>query len=99
MENLNRQFFDEYTKLDNLCRQMFNSEKGVTSYIEAMESTPAAKSRNVPEWGSDLKMLKQYTWQQVILNSIGNALKKLKMKIYLFHLILVKTLECMIPKN
>ena len=60
MENLNRQFFDEYTKLDNLCRQMFNSEKGVTSYIEAMESTPAAKSRNVPEWGSDLKMLKQY---------------------------------------
>lgn len=60
MENINREFFDEYTKLDNLCRQMFNSERGVSSYIEAMESTPSSKSRNVPEWGSDLKMLKQY---------------------------------------
>ena len=60
MKNYNRAFFDEYMKLDDLCRQMFNSSKGITQYIEAMESTSAAKSRNIPDWESDLKMLKQY---------------------------------------
>lgn len=60
MKNYNRAFFDEYTKLDDLCRQMFNSKVGVTQYIESMESTTAAKARNIPDWESDLKMLKQY---------------------------------------
>jgi hypothetical protein len=60
MEKLNREFFDKYTALDNLCKQMFNAEKGVSSYIEAMESTSSSKSRNIPDWNSDLKMLKQY---------------------------------------
>ena len=61
MESINRMFFDEYTKLDNLCRQMFASDNsGVTAYIEAMASTPYAKRCNIPDWDSDLKMLKQY---------------------------------------
>lgn len=60
MKNYNRAFFDEYTKLDDLCRQMFNSSKGITQYIESMESTSAAKTRNISDWDSDLKMLKQY---------------------------------------
>ena len=60
MKNYNRAFFDEYTKLDELCRQMFNSSKGITQYIESMESTSPAKARNIPDWESDLKMLKQY---------------------------------------
>lgn len=60
MKNYNRAFFDEYTKLDNLCRQMFNSSKGVTQYIESMESTSYKKRCNIPDWDSDLKMLKQY---------------------------------------
>lgn len=60
MENYNREFFDEYTRLDNVCRQMFNTEKGVTEYINSMESTAYAKSRGVPDWDSDLRMLKQY---------------------------------------
>lgn len=60
MKNYNRAFFDEYTKLDDLCRQMFNSSKGVTQYIESMESTPHKKRNNIPDWDSDLKMLKQY---------------------------------------
>lgn len=60
MKNYNRVFFDEYTKLDDLCRQMFNSSKGITQYIESMESTAYKKRCNIPDWESDLKMLKQY---------------------------------------
>ncbi len=60
MNNYNRAFFDEYTKLDNLCRQMFNSKVGVTQYIESMESTEFGKRSKIPDWDSDLKMLKQY---------------------------------------
>lgn len=60
MEKLNHQFYDEYTKLDELCRQMFNSDKGVTEYIEAMKNTPHSKAVKVKDWDSDLNMLKHY---------------------------------------
>ena len=60
MEKLNREFFDEYTKLDGLCKMMLNSPKGISGYIESMYNVPLNKSRLVKEWDSDLKMLKQY---------------------------------------
>ena len=60
MEKLNREFYDEYTRLDNLCRQMFNSDRGVSDYIEAMKNTPHSKAVKVKDWDSDLKMLKHY---------------------------------------
>lgn len=60
MEKLNREFFDEYTALDDICRLMLNSNKGVTGYIDRMVNTPRSKSQKVREWESDLKMLKQY---------------------------------------
>ena len=60
MEKLNREFYDEYTRLDNLCRQMFNSDRGVSDYIEAMKNTPHGKAVKVKDWDSDLKMLKHY---------------------------------------
>ncbi len=30
-------FIEEYKKLDNLCKDLFNSDKGVTEYINALE--------------------------------------------------------------
>ena len=57
MANINQQFLEEYKHLDKLCKEAFDSDKGVTSYIDYMKATPSEKSRKVSGWDSDLKML------------------------------------------
>ena len=57
MANLNQQFLEEYKHLDKLCKEAFDSDKGVTSYIDYMKAAPFEKSRKVSGWDSDLKML------------------------------------------
>lgn len=57
MEEQNRIFFDEYTRLDNLCRDLYRTDAGVTSYIENMKSTPWREAHNVRGWEDDLKQL------------------------------------------
>lgn len=54
-------FLESYKHLDNLCRDMFSSEKGVTTYIETMEHTSGGSYR-VNGWDSDYKNLKHYRW-------------------------------------
>ena len=57
MDNINIRFLEEYKRLDKLCRELYNADKGVTLYIEDMknESSPYKKDR--PEWQSSLKSL------------------------------------------
>jgi hypothetical protein len=62
MNNIEIAFFEEYKKLDNLCKDVLNSEKGVTDYIEEMERTPYQKSSLVPSWERDYKDLKHVRW-------------------------------------
>lgn len=57
MENTSYQFLEEYKKLDKLCREMYESDKGVTSYIDDMKATPNTKSDKVRGWSSDLRTL------------------------------------------
>ena len=40
MDNIEILFFEEYKKLDNLCKDLFKSDRGVSQYIEEMECTP-----------------------------------------------------------
>lgn len=58
MDNIEILFFEEYKKLDNLCKDLFKSDRGVSQYIEEMECTPFTKSRLVESWQDDYKMLK-----------------------------------------
>lgn len=69
MDNIEILFFEEYKKIDNLCKDLFKSDRGVSQYIEEMECTPFTKSRLVESWQDDYKMLKHVRW---IRNNIAH---------------------------
>ena len=50
-------FFDEYKSLDRLCKDILESENGVTEYIERMEKEERGKMI-VADWERDYKKLK-----------------------------------------
>ena len=54
-------FLKSYKRLDNLCKNLFSSEKGVTTYIESMErmTRPDFQPEN---FNSDYKELKHYRY-------------------------------------
>lgn len=62
MRELDNEFFEEYKRLDKLCREIFGSEKGVGEYINQMELIAAQGRRNVPAWDRDYKRLKRWRW-------------------------------------
>lgn len=62
MNYLNSEFFEEFKRLDNLCRGIYDGQSGklgVTFYIEEMESEYRAGVRLVPGWDSDYRSLKR----------------------------------------
>ncbi len=52
-------FLESYKRLDNLCKDLFRSEKGVSSYIDSMEQYGDIHNR-VQNWDYDYKQLKHY---------------------------------------
>ena len=60
-ENHILEFLDTYKKLDELCRQLFLSDKGVSQYIDEMSSEGYGKWR-VAGWERDYKRLKNIRW-------------------------------------
>jgi hypothetical protein len=60
MEEYNIEFFEEYTKLDRLCCDMYGCDKGITTYIQDMESNWQEGIKLVKEWRSVYKTLKKY---------------------------------------
>ncbi len=50
-------FFEEYKSLDNLCKDILESEKGVSEYIERMEKEERGRMI-VADWDRDYKRLK-----------------------------------------
>lgn len=54
-------FIESYKRLEKLCRELLDSDKGVSAYIDAMIKTPRGSYR-VPGWDDDLKRLKHYRW-------------------------------------
>lgn len=64
MSNLNREFYNEYTKLEKLCRELYQhlpkeELKGVTNYINDMKNTPYEKRSAITNWDSQLNALIQ----------------------------------------
>ena len=57
MSHSNEEFMEAFKHLDKICKEIFNSEKGVTSYIEAMEKMTNG-DRYVTNWDYVLKRLK-----------------------------------------
>lgn len=52
-------FLQEYKRLDNMLKDIYENEKGVTSYIDEMTALKKFVG-SVPGWNSDYTMLKKY---------------------------------------
>ncbi len=59
MSNLNYIFFEEFKHLEKLCREIYQSNSGVSDYINDMENVSAKDYRNIKDWERDLKQLKR----------------------------------------
>ncbi len=56
-------FMDSYKRLEKLCRDSLNDDRGVSAYIDEMLNTPRGASA-VDTWNADLKQLKHYRWMR-----------------------------------
>jgi hypothetical protein len=54
-------FIESYKRLDNLCKDLFKSETGVTTYINNMEYLTNARYQ-IGNWDSDYKQLKHFRY-------------------------------------
>lgn len=64
-------FLQSYKRLDNLCKDVCRSDRGVSSYIEAMERIPSGAVR-VPGWKDDYYKLKHYRYiRNKIVHDVG----------------------------
>ncbi len=62
MTNLEIDFFEEFKSVDSICKDIFQSQQGVTEYINQMEENDLIGSRIVPNWNEKYKMLKHLRW-------------------------------------
>ena len=63
MNNLNYIFFDEFKKLDKICRDIYGAsldgKLGVTMYLDDMSSNSHLVKNHIPSWYSDYNKLKK----------------------------------------
>lgn len=62
MQRLDRELFDEFKRVDGICRDMFSSQRGVSEYIEQMERDFAYGRQRIPSWERDYRSLKRVRW-------------------------------------
>lgn len=58
MSNLNHEFLEAYKDADNICKQIYASDKGITNYIDAMQAIPSYESVKISDWSAVLSRLK-----------------------------------------
>lgn len=54
--------FSEYKRVDNICRDMFLSQSGISQYIAEMEKDSFHGYSMVPYWDRDYRKLKRVRW-------------------------------------
>ena len=64
MRELNVEFLEQYKRLDKLCKELLNSNEGVSSYICEMETTPYETTSGISEWDTTYKQIKNFRWMR-----------------------------------
>lgn len=59
---LDEELFEEYKRVDGICRDMFASQRGVSEYIEQMERDFVDGQQRIPSWEQDYRALKRVRW-------------------------------------
>lgn len=57
MDQRNVAFLETYKRLDKLCQELYDDNKGVTSYIDDLKQQSAIGRRRIPGWDHDLNQL------------------------------------------
>lgn len=57
MNKLNYTFFEEFKRLEKICKDIYNSNTGVTDYINDMKSVPKNECLHIKNFESDLNSL------------------------------------------
>lgn len=57
MDKRNVAFLETYKRLDKLCQELYDAEKGVTSYIDDLKQQSAIGRRRIPGWDHDRNQL------------------------------------------
>lgn len=57
MNSLNYMFFEEFKRLDKLCGELYDTQYGVTHYIDDMKSAAWDDCKHISNWKPDLKEL------------------------------------------
>ena len=72
MDDNQIELLDEYKYVDKICREMFGTEKGVTTYIEQLDETPVTVRYWITEWNNEYRQLKHIRWlRNQIVHSTG----------------------------
>lgn len=64
MLELNIEFQEQYKRLDKLCKDMYSSDEGVSTYIKIMDATPYSEQCTVYNWDTVFKQLKHIRWMR-----------------------------------
>lgn len=64
MIELNVKFLELYKSIDRICKDMFSSSEGISTYIIKMEETPLLNRKKVQAWDDDYKQLKHYRYMR-----------------------------------
>ncbi len=54
---MNNKFLEQYKRADSICREMYNSESGITNYINLMRDAKNYKEQDIAEWDEVLGKL------------------------------------------
>jgi len=72
MDAIQIELLEEYKYVDKICREMFGTEKGVTTYIEQLDETPMTVRYWITEWNNEYRQLKHIRWlRNQIAHSTG----------------------------
>ena len=74
MDAIQIEFLEEYKYVDEICRDMLGTEKGVTAYIEQLDETPMTVRYWIVEWNDEYRQLKHIRWlRNQIAHSTGSV--------------------------
>lgn len=94
----NLEFLKIYIKLDELCKQVLSSDRGVSEYIDEMDKE--SQGYQIAGWKADYKKLKQMRWIRNRLvhetDSFENELAKVE-DIEWLHKFYCRIMECSDP--
>lgn len=62
MDAIQIELLEEYKYVDSICRDMLDTEKGVTAYIEQLDETPMTVRYWITEWNDEYRQLKHIRW-------------------------------------